>query len=188
MLQLLRERYLSAGHATRCCSFLPRRATLLAAALAAAIGVACAGTFPSVLGVGGPLPPDYSTPEASFVEADFNKLASEFIDEYANQYVVFEASYLTHEQGALLMRDMRSGIYSDLMVAALSSGGKSLQVVWSVDDRELGRPFVEAKSGTTHRVFAYVLPPHTAWGFKTRKDAYARGFRVPVLILIRATR
>lgn len=178
----------TSSHIIRFRSGLSLCATLLAAGLAASIGVACAGTFPSVLSVSGPLPPDYSTPDTSFVEADFNRLASEFVDEYANQYVVFEASYMTHEQGALLMRDMRSGIYSDLMVAVLSSGGKSLQVVWSVDDRELGRPFVEARSGTTHRVFAFVLPPNTNWGFKTRKDAYARGFRVPVLILINATR
>lgn len=175
-------------HGARARHTTARCAASFALVLTVALGSACTGIIPALSTASGTLPPDYAAPESAFVRADFNKLASEFVDEFANQYVVFEASYMAHEQGALLMRDMRAGIYSDLMVAALSSGGKSLQVVWSVDDRELGRPFVEASSGTKHTVYAYVLPPHTNWKFKARKDAYARGFRVPVLLLMKATR
>ena len=56
---------------------------------------------PTTTAVGSPaLPPDYDLPEDKYVKADYGKIASEFLDEYAGQYVVFDGCYLSHYQGA----------------------------------------------------------------------------------------
>lgn len=72
----------------------------------------------------------------------FGKLASEFIDEYADKYVVFDASYQMHKEGGRIFT--AGTIYTGLMIVNLYDG-KILQVVWSPKDRELGRPFTELR-------------------------------------------
>lgn len=69
-------------------------------------------------------PPDYATPDANFVAASFSKLASEFVDEYANQYVVFDCHYLTHRQGAFVMSGGRPLLYKNMMSAQLMNDQK----------------------------------------------------------------
>jgi hypothetical protein len=130
------------------------------------------------------LSPDYDTPENSFVAADFNKLGSEFLDDYANQYVVFNANYQLHQAGALIGR----ALHGDMMTALFTSpsSGKRAEAVWHVDDRELGRPFLELKQGARVKIYGYVLPSGKNWSFKTRRDEFGVALKEPVLLLIKA--
>jgi hypothetical protein len=140
-------------------------------------------------------PPDYNMPEAQFAHADFNKLGSEFLDEYAGQYVTFEGRYLNHAQGSIIYA--RSGppqTVTDLMSAMIGAPGSGGQVAspryvtvhWSVEDRELGRPFLDPSSGAPVRIYGYVLPANTMAQIKSRRDHFLRGFPAPVVLLIKA--
>jgi hypothetical protein len=135
--------------------------------------------------------PDYDAPDSQFVEADFNTLASEFIDEYANQYVIVRGRFASHQQGVLLT-DPQTGryvSYGDVMSATITSPEsltRHLRVIWSVQDRELGRPFLNLKMHAPVKIFGYVVPAQTAWYMQSRKDVYFTGIPATTVVLIRA--
>lgn len=131
-------------------------------------------------------PPNYDTPEADFVPAAFGKLASEFIDEYENKYVVFECLYHSQHEGALLTKTGSIVNYEDMRTVTVTWDYKLLDVLWGVQDRELGRPFVDAKLNGKLKIYGYVLPAQKPWSSKTRQDIYFKGFNMPVVLLIKA--
>jgi hypothetical protein len=137
-------------------------------------------------------PPDYDMPESQFSNAQINKLSSEFLDEYAGQYVVFEGRYLTHAQGAQVASP-KSGVelHPDLMFAMIGSPAgmtspRSAVVYWMVDDRELGRPFLNLAQGAGVRIYGYVLPANKMAKVKSRNDRFMRGFPSPIILLVKA--
>lgn len=133
------------------------------------------------------LPPDYNTPDTAFVHADFNKLATEFIDVYAGQYVVFEGLYVSHRQGALLKTASGQLMNaSDLMSMQLYDAGRLVTVVWSVADKELGLPLLSLSTQKKVRIYGYVVPVGKKTGLKTRRDIIHSPFGQPVILLIRA--
>jgi hypothetical protein len=135
--------------------------------------------------------PDYDAPETQFVEADFNTLASEFIDEYANQYVIVRGRFASHHQGAMMI-DRSTGrpvTYRDIMSAQFHSAEltpRSLSVIWSEQDRELGRPFLNVKAGAPMKIYGYVLPAGRPYHIQSRKDLRFNGFPATTILLIRA--
>lgn len=136
--------------------------------------------------------PDYDAPDDQFVEADFNTVASEFIDEYAGQYVIIRGRYLSHQQNVMVTHRNtgRPMIFSDVMSANISSmeemGSRSLTVIWALQDRDLGRPFLNVQAGSPVTIYGYVLPYGTRWYMKTRKDMYFQGFPATTILLTRA--
>lgn len=140
------------------------------------------------------MPPDYNMAEGQFSSADFNKLGSEFMDEYVGQYVVFEGSYFNHKQGAIITS--RSGPRSapDMMSATIGApfrngslaSPRTVTVHWAVDDRELGRPFLDIPQGAPVKIYGYVLPAQTMAQLESRRDKMMGGFPAPLVLLIKA--
>jgi hypothetical protein len=136
--------------------------------------------------------PDYNAPENQFVEANFNTLASEFIDEYTGQYVVIRGRYASHQQNVMVTHRNtgRPMIFTDVMSANIYSmeemGSRTLTVIWAVQDRDLGRPFLNVQAGSPVTIYGYVLPYGTRWYMKTRKDMYFAGFPATTILLINA--
>ena len=153
-------------------------------------------------------PPDYDTPESAFTPANFDVLASEFIDEYAGKYVVFEASYkyqlAEHGSAGVLvdiegqrvlatnLRSMTLGSpeEAERLRAASTSGDAHMKigkvnVLWHESDRELARPLVGLPFGSKVKVFAYVLPAGQEAQPKSRNDVVTKPFSKPYLWLVR---
>ena len=143
------------------------------------------------------LHPDYDTARDAFVEADLAVLASEFIDEYAGQYVVFEGQYLGHRRGAGIQPPRgRPQFYQDIMAAQIGAppqpgaapgqvgSAQHVQLLWAEDDRELGRPLLHAAPGSPLRIYAYVLPVGDRAALKTRRNRVLDGFPTPVVLLV----
>lgn len=134
--------------------------------------------------------PDYSKPDSDFEAASFNTLASEFLDEYAGKYVVFDGRYMGHSQGVLLT-DSRGLPFSvsNLMSAVIGGApdsSRTVNVAWSMEDRELGRPFLDLQSFASVRIYAYVLPANHKAHLKSRQNQFWKGVRAPVILLIKA--
>jgi len=136
------------------------------------------------------LPPNYETPETEFVQANFNTLSSEFRDEYAGRYVVIDGRFIHTYEGALIttpsgryvnLRDMMSA-----MIGPDGAGGRPLSVLWSKEDREMGRPFLNVERNGRVKIFGYVLPANRTARAKSRGDLHLKGFPVPVVLLIKA--
>ena len=144
----------------------------------------------------GPEHPDYEKSRAEFVEADFGVIASEFIDEYAGQYVVFEGMYMNHHEGVVFQRGMaqagRPVSMGDVMAAMIGGpggmgDGRYTQIIWSTHDRELGRPFLDARPQQTPvRIYGYVLPAGEKARIKTRDDLVFERIAIPVVLLVEA--
>lgn len=138
------------------------------------------------------LPPDYNLPDSQFVTAKFNTLASEFLDEYIGQYVVFDGRYLSHQQGALINTPTGPVAASDLMsgmIGAPDTSGaaaRTVTVLWNVDDRELGRPFLNLAPNAPVKIYAYVRPANRVSRMKSRQDTVLSALSVPVVLLIKA--
>jgi len=172
-----------------------KRTTMTVIALAVLGLVGCKvlqqPTEPRVAGSPG-MPPNYETPDSQFVPADFNKLASEFLDEYVAQYVVFDGRYMFHRQGAVIYGQGRPYSASGMMMATIGSPGgigsslRNVNVLWSAEDRELGRTFLNLPLNAPVKIYAYVLPARKPALIKSRHDRYLSGFPSPVLLLIKA--
>jgi len=168
---------------------------LLVLAAAALVGCEAIQTPSGPKAAGSPkMPPDYDLPESQFATAKFNTLASEFLDEYVGQYVVFEGRYMHHDQGALVWSEGRPQALHDFMTvmigAPATSDGiatpRTVNVLWAVDDRELGRPFLNLQLNAPLKIYAYVLPANKQARVKSRQDRFMRGFPVPVVLLVKA--
>jgi len=145
---------------------------------------------PSIITPAG-LHPNYETPDSEFVPAKFSALSSEFLDEYAGQYVVVDGRYLQSSQGALIyQRSGRPYNASDMMSAMIGSSetfsARPLSIIWSQQDRELARPFVDCALTAPVKIYAYVLPANQPAQLKSRPDTKLKGFPVPVILLIKA--
>jgi len=134
------------------------------------------------------LPPNYYAPDEAFAPADFNTLGSEFLDEYVGQYIVFEGRYMMHYQGAIVayesIADVMSATFSP--PDAENPSARMVSIVWSIEDRELGRPLLNLGHGALVSIHGYVLPANRQAQIKSRKDRILSGFDRPVILLIRA--
>jgi hypothetical protein len=138
--------------------------------------------------------PDYDAPDSQFVAADFNALASEFLDEHAGQYVMFEGGYVSHGRGALLEirglpyaeTNFMSAIISSPTTNGVGAAPRTVSVLWRVEDRGLGRPFLDLQPYARLRIYAYVVPANARAYLKSRQTQFWKGVPIPVVLLIRA--
>lgn len=135
------------------------------------------------------LPPNFDTPDSEFVPARFNTLASEFIDEYAGQYIVVKGRFVMTAEGALVWASGRPYNLNEMMSAMIASSEsdttRNITVMWSQYDRELGRPFLDLPMNAPVKVYGYVLPAGHNASVKSRSDIKMRGLPVPVILLIK---
>jgi hypothetical protein len=133
------------------------------------------------------LAPEYNYPLVQFRKADPKVIGSEFIDQYAGQYVVFEAVYVgTSDTVFIQLRgDQRKAMVKDLQEVTLYAGSV-FQLIGCAEDRDIRLPLVAlAGQQKTVRVFAYILPAGKEWKCKSQINTYRRGFAKPVPILIK---
>ena len=137
------------------------------------------------------LAPDYQTAESDYVSVKPASLLPEFLDDYAGKYVVFDGRFLQSAQGALIYAPGGGGFNaSDMMTAIIGppeiTAPRTVSVIWSQKDRELGRPFAELSVNAPIKIYAYVLPAKQRARIKTEEAVKLRGFPIPVLLLIKA--
>jgi len=135
--------------------------------------------------------PNYDTPDSQFVPVKVQALAPDFRDEYAGKYVVFDGAYLSRMEQALIgPPGDRPFIVSDFRTAMIGGPGMAtaqpLHLIYHIDDRELGRPFVELQALNAVKIYAYVVPARTPFTTKSQPARISRGFPIPVVVLIKA--
>lgn len=135
--------------------------------------------------------PDYNKDRDEFIDGKFAVIASEFLDEYSGQYVVFDGTYLGHHDNVIIQRGREPVVLGDVMSANIASGtGMSAspqvaQVIWHIDDRDLGRPFLGAGSQAPVRIYAYVLPAGDRAQLEGRNASWGN-VRIPLILLVEA--
>lgn len=134
------------------------------------------------------MPPEYGLPLANFQKADINVITSEFIDQYAGQYVVFDGWFLMSlanpmvkmPRGQMMVvKDLRS------LEVANKDIGRNTTVIWCDDDRDLGLPLISMSTGAPIRVYAYILPPGKDFRCKSRSDVFRKGLGQAYAVLIK---
>jgi len=123
--------------------------------------------------------PDYNTPEASFVAADWDVMASEFKDTLEGKYVYVDGVFYGMTMKAEMVKDVESawaktGLRNKVYFATFNLGndkGKIATVGYPYMQREDGIHLIKLNAMDKIRVYGYI-PPRSTKGGALRDGSY----------------